>query len=1306
MTARRLTLSILVALFGAVALTLGATAAFAAKEHHPGIPPSFGSAGSKPGQLKTPSGVALNDSTGVEPGAGDVYVIDLEDNRVERFGAAGEYKGQFNGGGEFEVEGKEEKGSAAPTGAFSFGETLLGNGLAVDNSGESKLEDPSVGDVYVADSGHRVVDEFGPFGEYVTQLTGTCEKAGACPGKAVPFMNVYAVAVDPSGNLWVAYTNAETAGTVHLAEFTGAGAFVKSFSAGEGAGFFNALAVDANDVYFSGVGRAVDKFDAQTGAKLARFGGLLAFPAAYGVTALAIEPGSGDLYVDDYSSGWSEETSNIEVFGPGGEPYAAPLETFPFKNQQELERSARTGVPPRFEFEGIAVNPAGTVYASVRNTSGVAIFEDVSLPEMGTAVVTEASTTEDDVVLHANFDPEGATVGSCHFEYVSDEAFRQDGWAGAEAVECEPAAGFIAGNAPVAIQARVSGLHMRESYRARLVAVADGKRRGSGEAAFFTSARPLVEGEASTSVGSIEATVDALIDPSGLSTTYRVEYGTANVEEFSTLAVNVGTATGPVSVSAVLSQLRPGTSYRFRLVASNSLGAVAGDEIAFTTSEVSTTGAVGGEATCPNETFSGFDAMLPDCRAYELVSVPQDDTYVPDYDEPGSETTGEITGGPTPPGQYRAAAAGDAVAYEGGPAASGLGGSGRTGNGGGNRYLAVRGAKGWEAADLDLPINAELGGEDFLDFSDDLSVEIAAISGYEGPSEPEAPAECRGHNGGEIYARTTSGLHALITANRGAGTCYAASAGISADSSHILLQSRNAYTTGANKGAAEEDFNLYDWVGGVLHQVNLLPDGEPEKDPDATFGGKVKGQANYAADVSANGSRVFWTALEGGSGKALYVRENDAQPQSPVASGRCTVPTDACTVQIAEGGQFWAASSDGSVVFFTKDGDLYEFDVEGERATDLAPGGEVQGVIGASEDGSYVYFVADGVLAGRNAEGKTPTSKQPNLYMWRGGETTFVATLEAEDNVIHSSGGGQREFGDWQVEPGARTAEVAPEGRVVGFMSRLPLTGYDNRGITFYENSTPPKPIYENFPEVFLYDAGTGRIACASCNPTGAPPLALPLATVEAEPVGGAYVATSGNPSFMSRWVSEQEGAQLYFMTNQPLVPDDTNDLQDVYEWESEGSGGCRKAAGCIGLISGAEPGTNAYFIDASANGGDVFFTSRSQLVAAAVDETVKVYDARVDGGKPEPLFACTGTGCQGVPPAPPIFATPSSVTFNGVGNFEPSPQPVKPKPKSKKPAKCKRGLHRRHSKCVKIKIETKKAGRFSKRSSATRKGR
>jgi hypothetical protein len=443
------------------------------------------------------------------------------------------------------------------------------------------------------------------------------------------------------------------------------------------------------------------------------------------------------------------------------------------------------------------------------------------------------------------------------------------------------------------------------------------------------------------------------------------------------------------------------------------------------------------------------------------------------------------------------------------------------------------------------------------------------------------------------------------------------------------------------------------------------------------------------------------------------------------------VPADACTVQLdaaqggsgaSGGGYFWAATDNSNRVFFTDcsrltadstahgetaciekqeessrpkftGNDLYEYDFEkpvGQRLTDLTVdhnpgdplGANVQGVVGTSEDGSYVYIVADGVLAGSNAEGKAPVAGQPNLYELHGGSASFVVTLASSDQAIVSDG--SFTVGDWQPTPGERTAQVSPSGDAVAFLSRLELTGYDNYGIVGYDyqNGKPnlSAPNYAHIPELFVYQARTGRMVCASCSPTGSAPipLDLPRATLP-----GTTLATSTAAAYVSHWLVDREGTQAYFMTTQPLVADDSNGLMDVYEWQSEGSGGCGLASGCLSLISSAEQASNAFLLGSGASGRDVFFTSRSQLTKGSEGESLKVYDARVDGGRAEPSLSCTGTGCQGIPPAPPIFATPSSVTFNGVGNFEPSP-PLAVKAKSNKKARrCRAGFHRKHGQCV-----------------------
>jgi hypothetical protein len=117
--------------------------------------------------------------------------------------------------------------------------------------------------------------------------------------------------------------------------------------------------------------------------------------------------------------------------------------------------------------------------------------------------------------------------------------------------------------------------------------------------------------------------------------------------------------------------------------------------------------------------------------------------------------------------------------------------------------------------------------------------------------------------------------------------------------------------------------------------------------------------------------------------------------------------------------------------------------------------------------------------------------------------------------------------------------------------------------------------------------------------------------------------------------------------------------VQDVYEWERSGNGTCHEPTACIYLISSDLSREEAYLLDASASGGDVFFTTRAPLVPQDRDEKIDLYDAHeCTSASPcsqTDSLACTGAGCQGAPPAAPAYATPPSATFSGIGNFAPA---------------------------------------------------
>ena len=602
---------------------------------------------------------------------------------------------------------------------------------------------------------------------------------------------------------------------------------------------------------------------------------------------------------------------------------------------------------------------------------------------------------------------------------------------------------------------------------------------------------------------------------------------------------------------------------------------------------------------------------------------------------------------------------------------------------------------GWQASDI-TPAVSDPDQENSLSayefFSEDLSFAALVTERsrtFAAAASPPGPPECGG-----IYSRDSGGsYHALFSKEPARFACGNIKefgqvdeqnlmfAGASADGSQMLFQTPAALVAEASPIAEEpahEGNNLYDSFDGTPILVNVLPGQSP---PPADYGGSPHnggwGLPGDLSDViSEDGTKVFWTDL---LDQQIYMRENPDRPASPLVEGRCTVPADACTVPVSTGAaQYWGATHDGDYVFYTEGGRLWHFDSLSESREALVSTGvngeeaNVLGVAGIGGDGSYVYFIAEAQLShAADEHGEVPTRRvceggeevplSPgegcNLYVLHVGEQpVYIGALGSQDNQINAYDA--KTAGDWQPDMGQRTAEVTADGSHLVFESSQQLTGYDSSSLAGEQR--------QGGLEAFVYaaqDGGPGRLVCATCDPTGAPPV-----TGLAGGGGGPHLVTSAHPTYMPRWLSD-DGNRLFFDSTQPLAPQDVNGIQDVYEWEREGEGSCQTQAspqpegGCVFLLSGGESSDDSDFIDADATGENVFFVHRGRVgQSGPADEKAEVLDARVHGGFPEVALACTGTGCQGVPPALPIFATPATVTFEGAPNPTPTVAPKKAK--------------------------------------------
>jgi hypothetical protein len=1094
--------------------------------------------------------------------------------------------------------------------------------IAVDeSSGET------AGELYVTQSELKRLDVFGADGKHLGELTEYEETAGN-EATLKSLGEVCGVAVDAAGDVYVAdqgngIHKYDPAGAVvgnadNVANFTSIGVPC-GLAAGRGstAGALFAISLSEETLF---------KLDATTGA--------VKYEISKGNTTVSVDPISGHVLA---ANGFQ-----VSEWDASGESSASPIGS--------INAGSRV--------TGVAVDGTtgkdGTVYLARQGATHLDVYGPiVDLPVALTNAPTEIAATT--VTLHGTISADGGPGAVCHFQIIDETTYQAQlkaaeepadartareiadaSFAGAQSAPCEPAGPFT-GSAVSEVSGRATGLSFESKYEFRIVGENPDGAVPSAAESFETLGKPLVEGTVASNVTASSATLGATVNPRGQATTYRFEYGTDTTygQSAPAEAVAIGSGATGVAVSQAIAGLQPDTTYHFRVVATSPVGTRLGPDSTFTT-------------------FLPATSALPDGRAWELVSpaARMGNVFPAEpYKYNGGSCKSCVPGWNAEKAPMQASPDGNAVAYEGDPFSGGLAAEA-------NSYVSRRGEAGWGTAALSTP---QLDAQVFKAFSPDLSKAIMLqVSPALTPEAPEGFAD--------LYLREEGkGLRALITGeppNRSPGDPAAdnalqvAYAGANPGSegapafSHVIFAANDALT-GLNQGiapaapqVAANERNLYEWSEGELHLVNVLPGNEAAA-ADAVFGsGNLAAAGDETPDfshaISDDGSRIFWSSRPTGQ---VYVREGGVS-----------------TTEIPDPGKFLTATPDGSKVLL---GDGVVYNLESESPTDLTGGaGGFQGIAGASADLSRIYFVDTEVLSEEeNANAEAAEEGASNLYLWEAGTVSFIGRLvgdTVENNDNHQ--GDTNQLGVWRAGPGSRLAQASADGRFLAFQATVQLTGYDNlprEAESCIGSGTEGRL---KCSEVFEYDAVAKTLICASCNPSGEPPL------------GGSTLSVINTFGFFPQpknLAPEGEG-RLFFESLDALVQSDTNGrIQDVYEFEPAGVGDCTRAKGCLSLISSGRGPKDSVFVDASADGNDVFFTTTDQLVGADKNDFTDLYDARVGGGIAEALNpVCEGQACRGATAAPPSEQTAASATFVGPPNSKSKP--------------CRKGFVRKHGRCVK----------------------
>jgi hypothetical protein len=716
---------------------------------------------------------------------------------------------------------------------------------------------------------------------------------------------------------------------------------------------------------------------------------------------------------------------------------------------------------------------------------------------------------------------------------------------------------------------------------------------------------------------------------------------------------------------------------------------------------------------CPNEAIreAQKSADLPDCRAYELVSPP-------------AKNGGSVL---ADTGRTRAASDGSAVGF----AAMAAFGT-PLGTGIATDYIAVRDAPGMAGASngwsthaiTPLQSGSTLDGltntlEPLYvgDFTRDLAggVFFAQSPLTDDPSTAGVPnlylrTDLRAAGAGTYDLLTrcplceSNGrpLPALALTDQNGLTANQMRpfvAGMTPDAGHVIFESRQQLTVDTPPSINRVE--VYEWDHGTVRLAGRIPpSGDTQCDDVSQAPSCVASSFSVAgqgvgAVGGGGGSVLVPHALSDGSDGHTRIfftrptRPDGVTPDPTSLSGQLFMRTDGTsTVQlnayenspgIPGPATYLDASADGERVFFsthdalTNDapadglGKIYMYDVTrpaGSRLTFLsrddepADGtGSAVGMIGASADGHYAYLVVDSQLvSGQPLLG----SSGAGMYLWHDGTLRYIGPAIEDSSTL------QAELFSAGTTNGRRQARVTPDGRHMLFsaISGTGLTGYDHGSCSI---------IGGGCRELYVYSADSGTVACASCNPTGAPATAMATDVVRA-------LAGASQTSVHQNEAITDDGSRVFFSTAEALVPEDINSRSDAYEYDV--------ASRTVHLLSSGTSTWDSWFLDASANGDDAFFVTNEELVGWDRDQAYDLYDARGGGGWPEPSpqpEACGESSCRGpLASAPSVLGAPASATLEGAGNLEPEatkhpPTSRKPLSRTEKLAKALRTCKKKH---------------------------
>ncbi len=729
---------------------------------------------------------------------------------------------------------------------------------------------------------------------------------------------------------------------------------------------------------------------------------------------------------------------------------------------------------------GVAISPAGDrLYSYNPSTTSIDTYIKAPYPGVGVPVASELTTTG--FHISAELDP-GEEEGSLpagskvRFEYrlKSDED-----WTPTPDQDVT-AAGSYADN--------ITGLEPNRTYEVRAVGSNALALSASDPAKVTTlGIPPAVDTSAATDVTETGAVLNGIVNPFGAQTTYHFEYG-ATTAYGARIPAGIdavaGNNYGPKKFSRRLFGLAPGTTYHFRLVATNATGTTEGQDRTFTTITA------GGEPVF----------------AYEQVT----------------------------PADKQGAAVIPRLGMQAAPDGNGISYTTKTGSQSSPlvvRSVAIRGASDWQGRiDTDPPLNA---ASHFFLAHATLAVSTDFTHTFVVSNRALTPGAIEG--GGNLYrVEVGSDDYQFIGANGEEEAFPSFASGKqnntfmagAPDLGWIVFTSPLPLLPGAPNHAN------YRWSeADGLELVSVTPNGDPSE--------ALKGApSSLYHTVSDDGGRIYFTATSG-SERGVYLRE-DGGAALPISVSH--VPGDPAT---AQPGVLLEVNKDGRYAFFASKAKLTD-DAPEEPAIeppdnlyryDASDGSlEYLGVqVGITS--TQANEVTGGSF-GTGADGRTFyfNAAASGLHVWHDGTVNAVTPAALAAGEERSSPSGQY----FAFYEGGAIRVYDAESNEVSCASCLP----DGTPVAATLPETDELYVSNRYPQAVTDDGtvyfGTAtRMVAADVNGTR---------DVYAYRDGSVRLISPGNRSFEASIADiSEDGSNVFFTTAQKLVGRDNDESIDVY---------------------------------------------------------------------------------------------------------------------------------------------------------------